>query len=267
MPSLRETQRAFASVAMFGDTGALAALGIVANGLDPAARIAIYRNNVLANYRKALGATYPVVLRLVGVPFFNAAVDAFGRAYPSLRGDVNRYGGEMARFLAAYAPARDLPYLPDVARLEWAIDQADIAAEAPGFDLAALAAVPPAVHGELRFILHPSARLVASRYPVLRIWQVNQPDYTGDDTVDFGEGADALLVLRTTRGVHIERLAAGEHALLAALAKRLRLSEAAARASAVDPAFDLAPVLRNHVAARTIVAFRAPPNVDTGVER
>lgn len=266
MPSLREVQRAFAAAALFGDKGALAELRVVANGLDPAARMAIYRNNVLANYRKALGATYPVVRRLVGPLFFNAAVDAFVRAYPSVRGDVNRYGGEMARFLATYAPARELRYLPDIARLEWAIDQANIAAEAPELDLAALAAVSPALHGELRFKLHPSARLVTSRYPILRIWQVNQPDHTGDDAVDLGKGSDTLLVLRGKDGVRIERLAPGEHALLAALEGRVRLSEASARAGAADPAFDLTLVLQAHVASHTIVAFHAPPR-RAGVEQ
>jgi hypothetical protein len=228
--------------------------------------MAIYRNSVLANYRKALGATYPVVRRLVGPPFFSAAVDAFVRAYPSGHGDVNRYGGEMARFLAAFAPARELPYLPDVARLEWAIDQANIAAEAPEFDLGALAAVSPALHGELRFRLHPSARLVTSRYPILHIWQVNQPDHAGDDAVDLGEGGDTLLVLRAKDGVRIERLAPGDHALLAALERRVCLVEATARAAAADPAFDLTRVLQRHVASRTIVAFHAPSR-RAGVER
>src|SRR5215472_11559161 len=129
MPSLREVQRGFAAAIVFGDFAAVAVLGIVDGGLDAAARIGIYRNNVLGNYRKALGATYPVVRKLVGAQFFNAAVDAFVRAYPSQHGDVNRYGGELPRFITSYPPARELPYLPDVARLEWAVDQAAIAAD------------------------------------------------------------------------------------------------------------------------------------------
>jgi hypothetical protein len=258
MPSLREVQSAFAASVLFGDTAALAALGIVANGLDPAARIGIYRNNVLGNYRKVLAATYPVVQRLVGTPFFNAAIDAFVRAYPSTRGDVNRYGAELARFLAAYPPARELPYLQDIARLEWAIDQANIAADAPAFDLEALDAVPPEALGGLRFVLHPSVRFVVSPYPVKRIWEVNQPGRYGDDTVDLGEGGDALLVRRDSQGVAVESLAGGEHALLAALAARASLSDASARASGIEPNFDLPLVLRHRVANQTIVAFRAP---------
>ena len=51
------------------------------------------------------GATYPVVLRLVGAPFFNAAVDAFVHAHPSTSGDLNVYGDAFGDFLAGYPHA------------------------------------------------------------------------------------------------------------------------------------------------------------------
>jgi hypothetical protein len=258
MQSLRELQRGFTAAALFGDTAAIAELGVVAGKLDAAAGIAVYRNNVLGNYRRALAATFPVVRRLVGGPFFDAAIAAFVRAHPSRQGDVNRYGGELPRFLEAYPLARELAYLPDVARLEWAIDQANIAADASSLDLAALAAVPPEALGELRFALHPSAQIVKSRYPIFRIWQVNQSGYAGDDHVDPGDGGDAVLVRRAPDGVTIERLAAGVHAFLAALDRNKRLHDAEKRGADADATFDLADVLKRHVVAQTIVAFRLP---------
>lgn len=260
MRSLRERQRGFAAAALFGDTAALTALGIVAGGLDPAARIAVYRNNVLGNYRHALAATYPVVRRLVGGPIFDAAIAAFVRAYPSVHGDVNRYGGDMARFLTAYPPASAQAHLPDVARLEWALDQANIAADAPALDLAALACVPVDALGGLRFALHPSAQIIKSRHAIFRLWQVNQPGYAGDGHVERQVGGDLLLVRRAPDGVVIERLAPGEHAFLTALARRRRLDDAEQRGAAAEAAFDLGEVLKRHVAAQTIVAFRAPSN-------
>jgi hypothetical protein len=157
--------------------------------------------------------------------------------------------------------------LPDVARLEWAIDQANIAADAPPFDTAALRAVPPGAHGELRFVLHPSAQFVASPYPIFHIWQVNQAGHTGDDRVDLGEGGDALLVRRASDGVVVERLATGEQAFLAALASNRSLREATERAFGIDPSFDLAGTLKHHVAAGSLVAFRAPSNPSSGIAR
>ncbi len=239
MPSLREVQRGFVAATVFGDTGALAELGIVAGALDPAARIAIYRNNALGNYR----------------------------AHPSPRGDVNRYGGELPRFLGAYPPARELPYLRDVARLEWAIDQANIAADAPPFDLAAVRAIPEALLGELRFVLHPSAQFVVSAYPIFHIWQVNQPSHAGDDRVDLAEGGDALLVRRAADGVVIERLATGEHAFLAALAGNRSLNDAMERACSIETSFDLAGALRRHVTAGTVVGFLAASDVSSWTPR
>ena len=102
MPSLLEIQRGMTAT-IFGDDAALVALGVVTGGISAAARIDIYRNNVLGNYRKALAARFPVVRRLVGAAFFDAAIDAFVRAHPSNRGDVNRYGGDRQQAEKVYA--------------------------------------------------------------------------------------------------------------------------------------------------------------------
>jgi hypothetical protein len=259
MPSLRELQQSFAG-ALFAPDRAPPSFGIAAPA-DPSERIAIYRNAMFVNYRKALGATYAVVRRLVGTPFFNAAVDEFVRAHASTSGDLNVYGDELGNFLAGYPHARDLPYLPDVARLEWAVDEAQRAADgarAPEAVLAALAAVAPEDLASVRFQLDPSCRLVASAFPILRIWQVNQPDHEGDDTVDLDAGADALLIRREDAGVSLAQLAPGEHAFVAAIAAGASLGAALEGAQAADAAFDLGAMLRKHIANGTIVGVRNP---------
>src|SRR5205814_1248125 len=105
---------------------------------------AIYRRNVLANLHDALAAAYPVVRRLVGDAFFRELAERFARAHPSASRDLHRYGKPLPQFIADYAPAVGLPYLADVARLEWAVAQAFHAASARAFDYAALAAVAEA---------------------------------------------------------------------------------------------------------------------------
>ena len=164
-----------------------------------------------------------------------------------------------------HPPARELPYLPDVARLEWAIDQASIAADADVLDLAALAVVPEAMLGALRFKLHPSVQLVASPYPIFHIWQVNQAGHSGEERVDLGEGSDTLLIARGANGVTVERLTPGEHALLLALARNLKLGDAVERALGADASFDLPAALKSHVAGGTIVAFRLPRSSHPGI--
>jgi hypothetical protein len=253
MPSLRELQEGFAA-ALFAGDGVPPPFATIPPeaGVE---RIAVYRRALFANYRNALGASFPVARKLVGAPFFNAAVDAFVRAHPSTAGDLNVYGDAFPDFLAAYPHAAELPYLADVARLEWAQDEANRAADAvstPDAVLAALAGIAPERLPAARLTLAPSCRLVASGHPVLRIWQVNQDGFEGDDRVSFDAGPDTLLVRREPGGVTIERVTAGEFAWLAALAAGEPLGAAIDAAEAAGSPFDLAASLRARIADGTI---------------
>lgn len=253
MPSLRELQERFADAVLVADgTASRFALAGVAPGAD---RIGIYRRTIRSNYRNALGATYPVVRRLVGTPFFNTAVDAYVTAHPSRSGDLNEYGATFGDFLAGYEPASGLPYLPDVGRLEWAVDEANRAADsAASADtvLGAIARVPAEQLPTLRLRMDPSCRLVASSFPVLHIWQVNQPDHRGDLRVDLYAGPDALRIRREADGVVLERVGAGEFAWLVALREGAAIATAIERAQAADATFDLGTALHRFIGDGTI---------------
>jgi hypothetical protein len=240
-PSLRDLQRRFAASLLGGATDL---------------RTGVYASTVRTNYRNALAATYPVVRELTGVPFFNAAVDAFTIDHPSTGGDLNVYGGALADFLAAYAYAVDLPYLPDVARLEWAVDEATRAQDSTSSAealLAALGRVPADAVTRQRFLLDRSCRLLRSNFPVMRIWQVHQG--TGERIVDLDAGADHLLVRREADVPAIARIAPAEWAFLGALLDGLDLASALDTALAVDGEFDLALALRTRIADGTIAGI------------
>ena len=160
MPSLPELQAAFARAVIERDERPLADWIVAQRGLDAQARIGIYRTNVMGNYRSALREVYPVVLALVGEPFFNRAADSYASRHPSRSGDLNDFGGEFGDFLAGWPSAAQLAYLPDMARLEWAVERAFHAADAARLDLQALAAVPQEMLPTLRFELQPASRIV-----------------------------------------------------------------------------------------------------------
>ena len=253
MPSLCELQRRFAAALLAADgTAPGVAVAGVANGAE---RIGIYRRTIRSNYRNALAATYAVVLRLVDTPFFHGAVDAYVEAHPSRSGDLNEYGATFGDFLAGYGPASRLRYLPDIARLEWAIDESNRAADSdaiPDDVLRALAAVPAERLPTLCLRLDPSCRLITSPYPLLRIWQVNQPDFRGDLQVDFDAAPDRLRIWRESDGVALERLGAGDFAWLGALMEGAALARAIEGALAADAAFDLGSALHRFVGDGTI---------------
>ncbi len=245
MPSLLELQRRFAAA-------------LCAPAPPSASGLAVYHAAVRANRRHALGATFVVVRELTGAPFFDAAVDAFADAHPSRGGDLNVYGDAFGDFLAAWPHARDLPYLPGVARLEWAMDEAQRAADPSGSArdvVAALGAITPDAFETVRFILDPSCRMLRSPFPVLRIWRAHQPGGEPLEDVALDGADDRLLVRREASKVTVERLAPGEHAWLAALHAQETLAAALDAALAEDPAFDLTAALRCRVADRTLAAL------------
>lgn len=250
MPSLREVQESFAA-AILADDPALTAH--IESGAFPAARhIQVYRNNVFAGLTDALGAIFPVTQKLVGEDFFEYAADGYIRRHPARSGNLHDFGDAFPGFLGNFEPAATLPYLADVAQLEWYWHEAFHAAEAPPFPMERLAAIAPADYAQLRFALHPSARLLDSPWPVLRIWQANQEGETGESDVDLAEGGVRLLVHRRDLEVVIEPLAPGDHALLAAFRDGLMFGAAADRALAADPACDLPARLRHHLSAATL---------------
>lgn len=257
MLSLPELQNAFAHALIERDGQALAGWIRSGHGLDAEARIDVYRTNVFGNYRMALREVYPVVLALVGGAFFNRAAEDYVLHHASRSGDLNDFGGAFGDFLAGWVPAAQLVYLPDVARLEWAIERVFHAADAPPLDLHALGKVPQPALPKLRFKLHPASRIVRSLYPILRIWRVNQPGFSGDQAVHLDAGGEDLLVIRRGTAVDIERLSPGELALIEALAAGLPLGQAHASVQEAEAGLDLAALLQRHILGGTLIAFRA----------
>jgi len=212
---------------------------------EPPAALGVYRRHVLANLSGALAATYPVVARLVGPAFFDEAARRFALAYPSASGDLNEYGAGFAAFLERYEHARSLACLPDVARLEWACHESLNAPEAGAFDFAALAEVAPERYGEIRFLTHPSLRLVRSPHPIAAIWHANQP--SRDGTPDRGDGAEHVVVRRDEGELRVEAIDERAWRLIAAFAAGATLGAAGAEPAA----------LTGLVADRILVGFDA----------
>jgi hypothetical protein len=190
----------------------------------------VYRNNFFITLTEALADIYPVIKRLVGEEFFSHTASQYIRRHPSRAGNLHEFGCHLAEFLSGFPPVRELPYLPDVARLEWAWHESYHAADAPDRLQQELAQVPTEAYAGLRFRLHPTLRLLASDFPVLSIWSANQDD--GDGAVDLAAGGEQLCLMRRDMDIEMRLLPATEWRLLAGLARELGLGEAVAAAGA-----------------------------------
>jgi len=254
MLSLHEMQTGFAA-ALFDPSASRQAPRIRADGISPAVRLGFYRTNVFENYRKALRLTYPAVEKLVGAGFFGRLAEEYIRQYPSHSGDVGRQGEQFAEFLRHHACAEQLPYLADVARLEWCIEESFNEQDAQSLPLQRFASVPEEHYQHLRFLLAPSCRLMSSDFPVNHIWEICQAARADEPNVDLNEGGVDLLIRRDGFSVTVEALRPGEFTMLVALSIGCIFSEAYDHAHGVDSTFDPAEFLQKTVLADVLVDF------------
>ena len=180
-------------------------------------QITIYRNSVIGCMIHALRQTYPVCNRLVGDEFFDAMAKQFIYKNPSLSPDLGDYGQSFADFISDFEPAEELVYLPDVARLEWAWEKAFGAIDHQGLDLQAFSQLDAQQQSALHFHLPPGSCLIASAYPITKIWQINQDDYQGNEAISLDEGDERLLVWRQGFDMRIDSLNDDEWRFLSAI--------------------------------------------------
>ena len=254
MAALAEIQATIGAALLGGDATAAAA-HVAGDGLPPGARIAIHRHHVLTTLTRALEATFPAVCRLVDHRFFAYAADSYLRAHPPASPCLFELGDAFPDFLAAFPPCRHLEYLPDVARLEWAMNATLHAPDAGAMDPAALAAVAHGDMARLVFAVDPSVRFLASPWPVDRVWRASREGADGDDRVDLAAGPVWLEVRRAGDAVVMRGLAAADHALRAGLEGGDTLERAAAAALRIDPDMDLAAALRAMLEERIFTRF------------
>lgn len=224
-----------------------------AHGLPPLRRFAVYRNNLAVGLIDALCARFPVCMRLVGEEFFRALALRYVRVSLPRVPMLFEYGEDFAEFIAAFKPAHGLPYLPDVARLEYAMGRAYHAADAAPLPLEFVRSLSGDRLEDATASLHPSTQVVPSPYPIVSIWRANMAPGTPPVlTLDHAEDA---LVIRPRLDVKTHALPAGGSAFVVALKGGATFGEAVNAAGRRAEDFDLAATLRTLLACEAFVAI------------
>ena len=238
------------------------------NGSDPGRRFAVYRNNVLASLIDALADSFPVVQALVGEPFFRAMAQIYVRECPPESPILAEYGDRLPLFIRQFAPAAAVPYLADVAQLEWLRIQAFHSADGTRVATTTLATVWADVEHlpDRRLTLHPSLQLIRSPYAVVSIWAAHQGD--GELTTPHQiqqqlaslrlDSPQQALLLRTGLTVDLIPVDAGTHAFITGLQRGLTLGEAMAQASQQHAGFEVTPGLTLLIQQGAVMAFSDP---------
>lgn len=198
--------------------------GLLAPGGRPAGkRFDVYRNNVAVSLVEALQSGFPVVKKLVGDEFFTAMAGIYWRAHPPKSPVLTLYGDDFAEFLAGFPPAASVPYLPDIARLEYALRLSYHAADTDPVDPTTLTDLSAEHLMQLVFRFAPAVCVIASRWPIFGIWQAN----TMANAPAAGTEPETVLITRPEFDPIPTPLSAGEAAFITALLSGALLGEAA----------------------------------------
>jgi len=256
--SLREVQRAFATAVLATELPPDVSWSLVGPAAVPVAdRVAVYRNNAWQFFLAALTATYPVVQRRVGVEYFCQLVRDYRTDHPSRHGDLHWAGEAFPAWLAQHLDGSDYAWLADLARLEWACEQAATTADAPALSIATIATLEPTLLETVQLGFQPSLQLIASPYPIWSVWQANQSDAA--TPIDLAGGAEACAIACVDARVAVYRLAAADFMLLDELLRGAALG-AAVVACALD-AEDVTRLLRWAFAEQLVVAVNPSDRV------
>jgi hypothetical protein len=202
------------------------------NGSDVATRFAVYRNNVAHGLSNVLADTFPALKALVGDEFFAAMARVFVLENPPISPLMHCYGEGLCRWLEAFEPAASLPYLPDIARLEWARLYALHAADANPLAPEALVALveDPDRLAKASLVTHASLRVVESAFPIVSVWAAHQLEQDARDaelsSIQLSAAEVALVFRNTADDVLVQALPAVDAALISDIVGRMVLGAA-----------------------------------------
>ena len=254
MLALRDLQAAFAAHLMGEDRPDLTN-AIVGDSIDAAARLRVHRHHVAESLSTALSATYSTVQAIVGEAFFRGMAGEFVAKELPRQPVLAEYGADFPAFVADYGPAGSLPYLADMARLDWALNLAFHTQEAGRLAAADLAGLSPEHLLGLRLELAAGSALIQSPYPIDRIWHASQPGAM-TASASLSEGPAAVIVLRRAEDAAFASLDPGEAAFLRALESGTTLEGGAEVAFSVEPDFDLSRTFARLLALEAFAAMQ-----------
>lgn len=210
-------------------------------------RLSVYRNNIVGSLTDVMIASHPLLEKLVGHEFLEMMARHFVLENPPKHGCLSFYGAAFGTFIENYEPAKTMPYLPDMARLEIALNEAYYAPDDSPLSAKELAATPPE---SLELELRKSVRLIYSKYPLNDIRDFCITD-DPEKTMNIDTGGVKLMIYRPALDSIIVKLDEAEYAILDALERRTTLEDALKQTLEKHKGFDFQAFLQQHIKLET----------------
>ncbi len=175
------------------------------NGNPTDKRFNVYRNNVISSLLEAMSQAFPIVEKLVGHEFFREMARIYIRNNPPSSPLMMFYGKNFPKFIENFEPAKSVPYLSDIARLEFARRVTYFAGDASPPPKAVLDGVDPEKIAECCFVLRPALNVISSKFPIYDIWKRN----FDDKEHPIGKSAQDALITRPYMEVLVQPVPVG----------------------------------------------------------
>ena len=195
-----------------------------------------YKSNAHMLAERVLAAAYPVVSQLLGSESLADLARALWHAQPPVHGDLACWGDALADFMQASTQLQDEPYLPDVARAEWALHRCAMEPDRVA-DPASLALLTTQAPEALGLVLAPGCAVVRSAWPIASILGAHlqgTPSLSKAGQALRAATTQDLVIWRCGWRPEFRQALPGEVAVLSALLEGRALGQALDRAVAFD---------------------------------
>jgi len=141
--------------------------------ISPLQRLQVYRNSFVMGVTEALAITYQYTLALVGEEFFNSISREFIIKQPPKENNIINYGVGFDCYLQGLHQLTDMPYIAEMARFEWLLENTSNTQIEPGqLDLLALAELPESSLSNLKFTIAKQVNLFQSEQDIYQLYQM-----------------------------------------------------------------------------------------------
>lgn len=172
--SIKNIQDDFIEGIFGGDKEPAASHVIGDKKLTAKERFGIYRGSVHGILSQTLELTYPVCKSLVGDKFFDNMISIFIDKHPPNTSFFAEYGNKFPEFLSTFEHVKDIPYIVDVANLEWARHKIWHKKDKQATDFSKLSEITE--EQQVTFTLSETVHLLQSKYRIDDIWFAHQDD-------------------------------------------------------------------------------------------
>jgi hypothetical protein len=207
----------------------------VSEDFPAARRLGIYAEAYFSRIVESMEADYPRLRSVLGEVQFQKLMAEYLKAFPSKTHNIGEVGRHLPKFVADYPVSDELPFLSELANLEWQSIESFYAPAEDLFDSSMLGGLDDSDWAELQVKISSSVRLLRSKWPLEKFWPNEGLE---SENWESGSVSDSFLLWRRAGEVRFAKLAAWEGAALEGLGAGDRLTETMGR---VSEQYEVAP--------------------------